>query len=184
MIRTRLLGLADVKRRFAQAPADVSKKTLRRGASAGARAMKPVVIAETPQADRPHRKGVMPGLAKRAVIIKYARELSNDDQATFLVTYRQGKRAQRVGKRGANLDAYYVKYVERGHKIVPRSRRVGTDRRGRAINAVTKRERQRLAGENRVPGKFFFARAIARSQAAALHAMVDTMSDDLRQVFA
>lgn len=181
MIRTRLLGLDELRRTFAQLPGDLGKKVLRRGAGAGARVIKPAVIEEAPQAARPHRKGVPTGVLKRAAIIKFVREQSNDEQATYIVTFRQGKKAQRAGKGGTNVDAYYAKYVERGHKIVPRSKRIGIDRRGRAINAVTKRQRQKESNRF-VPGKFFFAKAVERTQAAALRAMVETMNEEVRKV--
>lgn len=163
---TRVLGLDELKAKFKQAPTDVSKKVLRRMGSAGAKAFKPAVIAATPR---------LTGRAKAAVIVKFTRENSNDTQATYIVTYRTGKKQQRV-KRGrgknariVNLDAYYIKWVERGHR-----KRVGK-KRGKAL---------RQAGGGMVPGKFFFAKALRETHDKALRGMIDTGNTEMKKVLA
>lgn len=178
--QTKIIGLDELKARFALLPTDISKKVLRKMGSAGARVIKTAVIAGTPVAAQPHRRGVSPGLLRRAAIIKFVREQSSVDQATYIVTYRQGKKAQSIGKRQVNLDAFYARWVERGHKIVPRSKRVGT-RGGKARYAESKRARQQKAA-GRVAGLFFFAAALRVSQAKALTAMVDTGSSEIRRL--
>lgn len=172
--QTRIIGLDELKGRFAQLPTEIGKKVLRKGAGAGARVIKAAEIAGAPEKS---------GRLKRAAIIKFVREQSTDDQALYVVTFRQGKKQQAVKRgRGAkqtivNLDAFYAKWVERGHRIVGRRKKGGTKRaRGRALRAL------RSASSGRVLGLFFFAKALAASSDKALRAQVDTMLTEIRKL--
>lgn len=161
---TRVLGLEDLKAKFKQLPTDAGKKVLRRMASAGAKVFKPAIVAATPRKT---------GRAQAAVLIKFVREQSNDEQSTYIATYRMGNRQQQV-KRGrgknarfVNLDAYYIRFVERGHR-----KRVGR-LRGRKL---------RNAQGGMVAGRFFFARALRESNEKALDAMIDAGNAEMKKL--
>lgn len=160
MIQTRVTGLGELKAKFAQIPSDVSKKVLRRMGSAGTKVFKPAIIGATPRRT---------GRAQSAVIVKFAREKSNEQQATYIVTYRMGKRQQQIkrGKQVQNLDAWYITLVERGHR-----KRVGK-KRGKAL---------RQAGGGMVAGRFFFAKALVGAQRKALTAMVDAGNAEIKKL--
>lgn len=149
---------------------EVGRKVLRRVALAGARIVRQAVRADAPIGDRARVRGryrVQPGTLRRAVLAKYARELSGPSQQGYVVTLRRGKREQARGR-----DAYYWPWVERGHKIVPR--------RGKN-SAMGIRTRRRMAS-GRVPPHPFFAPAYDASAAQALATMAATMQIELIKV--
>jgi HK97 gp10 family phage protein len=168
-------GLDELKAKFAFVSREAGKTVLRKGASAGAQVIKRAVIPNIPVAPAPHRKGQQPGVLKRSILVKFIREQSNETQAMFVVTFRQGKRMTAKGR-----DAFYAKWVERGHRIVPRSRRIGTYR-GKALNAKTLRAR-RADASGFVPGRFFFRDSIAASQRAAGDKIVLVMTEEMKKV--
>ena len=172
-------GLDDLKQKWAALPDKVGKKVLRKGAGAGAQVVKAAEIAGAP---------VKSGRLKAAFLVKFVRELSNDDQATFIVTIRQGKKQQQLNRgrgknaRLVNLDAYYAKWVERGHKNVARAKK--TD-----LRLTGRRRRRNLAARRRASNSVtephpFFAPALQSSQAKALDAMVSTMSTEIAKAIA
>lgn len=172
-------GLPELKAEFARVSRDVGKVVLRRGASAGARVVRAAILPLVP---------IKSGVLARSLLTKYVRERSNDKQSFYIVTFRRGKKLQvgaithRKGKtfrRVLSQDAYYAPWVERGHKIVKRSRRIGTYR-GKARYATTIASR-RSGTSGRVPGKFFVKRAAASSAQGALTAMVSTMTAEINK---
>lgn len=176
---TRVLGLDDLKRRFAQLPTQFGKKVLRKGAGAGARVIKVAQIAGAPKKT---------GRLKSAAIIKFVRERSNDNQATYIVTFRQGRRQQAL-KRGrgksaklVNLDAYYARFVERGHRNVARFKGKYTDYRLRGGRRLTGLSARRKASNTSTPPHPFFAPALRASQSAALDAEVMAMEVEAKKL--
>lgn len=154
-------GLPELKAEFARVEREVRTKVVRKGASVGARALKIAIEPRIP---------VKSGTLKRALLIKYAREKSNETQAAYVVTFRQGKKLQvgaitkRKGKffkRVLSQDAYYARFVEGGHQL----------RRKRGGPSV-----------GFVPGRFFFRDAIRGAAPAALQKMVDAMSTEIIKI--
>lgn len=179
MTTTRVTGLAGLKAKFDALPDKVARKVLRGGVVAGARIVRAAAAARAPVAAHaiPRGRGrkTAPGTLRRAAIIKFIPEQSNATQVVYFVTFRQGKRQQK-----SNRDAFYAKWVERGHRIVPRSRRIGTVG-GKAVYRKTIRARR--AGSSRsVKGVFFLAKAFAATQSAAVDSMVRNMSRSLDKV--
>lgn len=176
-------GLPELKALFARVSEEVGKRALRRGVSAGAKIVKAAIQSAAPVGNYPtHGRGSKrrpSGTLKRAIITKFAREKSDATQATMLVTVRQGRRGAKK-KLAASRDAYYGKYVERGHRIVPRSKRIGTYR-GKALYRKTITAR-RKAATGRVPPHPFMAPAFAASKDRAVAAMVSTMTAELQKV--
>lgn len=177
-------GLSELKALFARVSEQVGKTPLRKGVSAGAKIVKGAVIAAAPVGEYPIRgrgskRGHQAGTLKRAVITKFAREKSSATQATMIVTIRQGRPGSKK-KLNASRDAYYGKFVERGHRIVPRSNRIGTYR-GKALyrKSITRRRRD-AAG--RVSARPFMGPAFAGAKDRALDAMVSTMTEELKKV--
>lgn len=168
-----ITGLAELNKRLRELPAKLQKTIMRRALGAGGAAgvIKKAAIARAPIASMPvHRGGgnvTQPGVLKAAAIVKFLRSESNDTQSVYIVTFRRGKRAQRIGKRARNLDAFYASWVEFGHKIVPRVRRTGRDRRGRFINSRTIRARRASSG-GQVAGRRFLTRAFNEAGQQAL----------------
>lgn len=97
-----LVGLDDIKLRFAAQPEEISTKVLRRGVYAGAALVKSAAVDLTP---------VRSGTLKRAAIVKFVRIESSATQVKYIVTFRRGKRQQKSGR-----DAYYAGWVEFGHR--------------------------------------------------------------------
>lgn len=164
-------GLPELRARFKAVDAEVGRKVLRTGGAAGSRVIRDAVKAAAPVRKQTRRYGrfqVPPGTLKAATLQKFIREQSNATQATYYVTFRQGKRFQKTGR-----DAYYAKWVERGHRIVGR-RPKGTLRRI---------HRETAAASGRfVPGRYFMARAAAANASAAAQKAVDAMDRAIRKV--
>lgn len=165
-------GLPELKAKFSLVSAEVGKNSLRKGVSAGAKVVKAAVKSAAPLRKqivgrRGSKPGRAPGTLKAAVIIKYVREQSGPDQALMIVTVRQG-RAGSKSKLVASKDAYYGKFVERGHRIVTR--------RGKSV-----RKAQRTSG-GIVPPHPFMAPAFARSKDQAVSAMVSVMAEELKKI--
>jgi HK97 gp10 family phage protein len=178
-LRVVVKGLPELKAKFAQIGRDVAKQALRKGGSAGAKIAKQSIKALAPRGAT--------GTLQRAIITKFVRENSDDNQAMYIVTARQGKRLQKgaaIGRKGkvrrASADAYYAKWVERGHRIVPRSARIGT-KHGKAQYRETLRARRGRAG-GMVPGRFFMARGFAASKERAVSGMVAAMRAEVDKV--
>ena len=114
---SRLEGGDALKAALLALPAAVEAKVLRKSAIAGAKVVRDAVKANAPVGNGPRKRGsgltTPPGTIKRAVILKFAKELSDKDSATYVVTVRKGKGAQKT-----NRDAFYWIWVEKGHRIV------------------------------------------------------------------
>lgn len=163
-------GLEELKAKFAQISKDAGRKVLRPGVAAGARVVKAAAV-ENIGADPKSRSGTL----KRSAIIKFLATASNEQQVEYIVTFRRGKKFQKSGR-----DAFYAAWVERGHKIVPRSKRALT-LRGVLRNRRTLKAR-RASAFGRVRPHPFLAPGFERSKERALKAMIDRMSADLTKL--
>lgn len=156
---------------------EIRRKVLRPAVAVGAGLLRRALKAAAPVAPGPVRRGAgvvtQPGTLQRAGIIKFARELTNETQVGYVVTFRQGKRQQK-----SNRDAFYATWVDKGHLIVPRRRNVA--RRGElAYNRV----KARAAGK-RVPGRNFFEPTIAANADRASQATIDKATTALDKLLA
>lgn len=163
-------GLDDLKRRLDQIGRETGRKVLRSGVAAGARVVKNAAIAAAPVGSS--RKGHAAGTLKRAAIIKFVPDMSNDTQVEYIVTFRKGKRQQKYSR-----DAFYASWVEFGHKIVPRSAKA-VSLKGFLRNKRTLRNR-RAAATGRVEPHRFLGPAFESSKQNALTAMVDAIKRGL-----
>lgn len=171
-----IVGLDDLQRYFKEFPAEVSKKVLRKMAGAGAQVVRAATSDKIPIGKSTPRH--VAGTLKRSLRVVYKREDSNDNQAVFAVTFRQGKKAQgkvvinrKSGAQSFQLsaDAYYAGWVERGHRIV--GRRNANFLRGSTIRA--RRTAANVSGA-RVPPHPFLEPAFVGSRQTAEDAMVET----------
>lgn len=164
-------GLDQLQRYFKEFPADVSKKVLRKMAGAGAQVVRTATVPKIPIGKSTPRH--VAGTLLRSLRTVYRREDSNDNQAVFAVTFRQGRGAQ--GKVVANkksgaqsfrlsADAFYAGWVERGHRIVGR----------RGSGTITSRRVIAKRSGGSVPPHPFLEPAFVQSRQAAEDAMVET----------
>lgn len=170
-------GLKELAAKLKTLPAAIQKKVLRKGLSAAAQVIKKAAIANAPVAAAPIKRGggivTRPGTLKSAAIVKFLRSESNEQQAVYIVTFRRGKKAQRIGKKATNKDAFYASWVEFGHRVVPRSTRLGRDKRGRSINRFTLVAR-RKASTQQVAGRRFLTNAFKNDGQKALTVLETT----------
>lgn len=175
-------GLAELEANFRKVSAEVGKKVLRSGAGAGAKMVKSSAKGNVRSLPRriPSKKPGHPGLLEKAAIINFRRRESNETQAVYIVTFRQGKKQQSVrrGKQAINLDAFYARWVEGGHKIVPRSKKVGT-RGGKNRYAHTLKARR--TGSTGMVKPYPFLRPALETN---VDRVVERMADVVRQEFA
>lgn len=170
-------GLPELKAKFQQVSAEVGTKVLRVGAAAASGVIRDAVKAAAPEGKKTRKRGrflVPPGTLKAAALHKFAREESNVTQVAYIVTFRQGKRYQKTGR-----DAYYARWVERGHLIVPRGRKTPVYSKAQSI---TTRRKAAAVANKRVPGKFFMANASLAAASPAAQRAVDVMDARLRKI--
>lgn len=139
--------------------AAAGESALRATGVAGARVFQEEAIRRVP---------VDTGTIKRNIIIKRAEEKSSGaEKQTYLVTVR-------TGKHGNEGDAYYWRFVEGGHKIVPR----------KPENVTWKVHREAMAleyGSSRVPAKPFIRPAFESMKRAAVEAMKARLREKLKE---
>jgi len=166
-------GLKELRTTYRELPDKMKRGVIRRGVYAAARIVAEESKKRAPILQAKYAKGKkQPGILKRSIIVKGARELQSDTQVGFLVTALQGKKAQRVGKKGVNKDAYYFRWVHEGHKIVSRGTASKTTRK-RNIKA------RRQASSKSVGGIPFMRDALEAVGQQALNAMADKIRNDL-----
>ena len=155
-------GLAELEKRLAALPTLLARTALRKAVSKGAAVIRDAARAAAPIAAAPHRRArgvvVAPGTLKRAALIRFVRELSNDQQVEYIVAFRRGKRQQK-----GNRDAFYAPWVEFGHRIRPRRGAKG-------------------GGGGSVPPHPFFGPAFADSKYRALQVIEDTLRTEIAKV--
>lgn len=154
-------GLPELKARLEQLPREIAAKVLRHAVATGARVVRDEAVARAPIGA--NRRGIAaPGTLRRAIVVKLVRELTNDEQVEYIVAVRQGKRQQKYGR-----DAFYARFVEFGHRIVPRAARSSArGLRHRRIEA-------KIRGGGFVPPHRFLGPAFDASAQRALSAIVD-----------
>ena len=176
----RLSGFAELAAGLRELPDKVSRTILSRAVSAGALVVQQEMVRN---AESIRDTGTL----ARSIYRKYIRELSNQETKVYYVAPRQGKMYQSMGKKKVSKDAYYAKWVERGHF----SRPPGThaiNRRGvsgkwmkgdivanrlpRTKDRTTQLESMVAAGTIKwIPANPFMRRAFDTKKEAAIDAM-------------
>ena len=151
-LETKLLGLS----------AKIAKNVLRTSVYAGAALMKEEVKNKAPiLSGFTWGEHQPPGTLKRSIIVKHVPEQSNAYQQTFKVTVKQGKRYQGQGKKkNRSQDAFYAKWVERGHWYVPPNPNSTTSENG--ISHATNWKTHRAAAKSGPSAKWIPAHPFMR----------------------
>lgn len=170
---TYVKGLDEMAAKLKALPPRIARNALRRAANAGARVVRIEAKRRAPKSEKPRKRGsgivTQPGTLKRAAMSFAIRSQSNAVQQTIGVTFSGGKKFQAKGR-----DAYYFKWVEVGHKIVPRRSKSG-------VNAGSLRGRRKLA-QGSVPGRRFLRDAFNATSTQARDAMLNKLRDDLARL--
>ena len=166
MIRIEGLDLAEVVESTVQQIRDsVDESTLRKVGFAGAEIFK----AEARQNAAAH---IQTGTIYRNIIVKrLERESDGDNKQVYLVTVRKGQYG--------GGDAFYWRFVEEGHKFVPRNKKVSA-RTGRKMGWAAHRRAAELEyGTASAPAYPFMRPAYESKKATATDAMTKTLSEQL-----
>lgn len=178
MAEIQVHGLAELKRKFESLPRDISKKLLRKALGASSRQAKLAAVAAAPISARPVRRGkgrvTPPGTLKRSAIVFFDRKQSNDTQAVYAVTFRMGKKQQK-----ANRDAFYARWVEFGHRVVPRKPTGAFWKRKKGAVSRFSLAGRRAAAKGEVAGRKF----LTNSFAAGVHGFAATFERVARENF-
>jgi HK97 gp10 family phage protein len=162
-----------------------SESALRQAVVAGARIIRDEAVIRAPKES---------GLLKRSIIIKHIDEKSVADKLqTYYVTVRSGTRDEQ-GKKDLAHDAYYWRWVELGHKYVPRKAAGGittftqrlsngktvTRTREYAENGMTARRRAAAAlelevGSSKKGARPFMRPAYEAKKTEAAQAMIEVI---------
>ena len=176
----KLQGFAELAAGLRELPDKVSRTVLSRAVSAGA-----LVVQQemTKNAEAIRDTGTL----ARSIYRKYIRELSNQETKVYFVGPRQGKQYQKMGKKKVSKDAYYAKWIERGHFTRPPGTHA-INRRGvsgkwlkgdivanrlpRTLDRTTQLESMVAAGTIKwIPPNAFMRRAFDVKKEAAVDAM-------------
>ena len=107
-----LTGFAELASGLRELPDKVSRTILSKAVSAGALVVQQEMVKNA-EAIRDT------GTLARSIYRKYIRELSGPETKVFFVAPRQGKQYQKMGKKKVSKDAYYARWIERGHFTRP-----------------------------------------------------------------
>jgi HK97 gp10 family phage protein len=111
-----------------------------------------------------------PGTLKKAIYQTRLPQACTATREVWKVDVRRGKKARSVGKKGANLDAFYASWVEFGHYTrVPHEMTKTAKAAGRALGVA-----------KWVPPRPFMRPATAMASGEALAAMRDYLQKNLR----
>lgn len=143
----------------------VDEKTLRAAGYAGAE-----VLCE--QAKRNARDHVQTGTLYKNIIVKRLEEDATDTSQAYLVTVR-------TGKFGADGDAYYWRWVEKGHLFVRK-------RKGKRDTIRRRRADAKFAelvefGSSSVPAYPFMRPAFESHKETALEAMKTKLAEKIKE---
>jgi HK97 gp10 family phage protein len=178
MIEVHIDGLKSLDKALGMLPQNIAKKHLNNAVAAGARIIRDEARNRAPVSDGKTNKNASPsGTLKRSIIVKWIRELSKYGMSTFYVTVRSGKKYRKQGKKGnLSQDAYYWRYVEFGHKIVPRFKGKYTDYalKGRTRQTGLAIRRRNATGS--VPPKPFIRPAFESKKQEALNAIINRLT--------
>lgn len=166
MIRIDASQLAEaIERTTQQIREATNEQTLRKVGFAGAE-----VFRE--EAKRNAQAHIQTGTIYRNIIVKRLEEKSDGDtKQAYLVTVRKGDYG--------GGDAFYWRFVEHGHKFVPRNTRV-SQRTGRRIGWAAHRRAAELEyGTASAPAYPFMRPAYESKKQAATDAMTRTLSEIL-----
>lgn len=138
-VKCEIVGLDGLLRELRQLPAVVQQRVLRGAAATGASVIRKEAILRAPVSAAPEQAGhAPPGTLKRAIYQVRMTQECTPTREVFKVGVRQGKRFRSVGKKGANLDAYYASWVEYGHFArVPHAMTKTAKAAGRALGVAT-----------------------------------------------
>ncbi len=179
MASTKIEGLADMRTNFEKIGKDMQTRTARRAVVAGGRIIKNEAIAIA-RANGSVRTGDMvkniaikrerkagSGVEQYHIGVRHGREQTKKVRS-------QGNKSLAVNGRGRIVtrrdnDPYYWKWVEFGHKIVPRRSR--NDKR-----SISRRRKQ---ADGEVAGKPFIGPALERKSTEAIKAMSDAIAAEL-----
>jgi HK97 gp10 family phage protein len=126
------------------------------------------------EAKRNAQSHVQTGTIYRNIIVKRLEEESDTGRRqVYLVTVRKGDYG--------GGDAYYWRFVEQGHKFVPRNTNVSS-RTGRTIGWAAHRRAAALEyGTSTVPAHPFMRPAYDSKKDAALEAMTKTLAEQMER---
>lgn len=163
-----LQGFNELTAKLREMPDNINRNALRAAVSSGA-----ALVRDETKLRAPVKSGVL----RRSLYIKQVRELSELTRQTFFIGARQGRKEQAVGKKRLNRDAYYGKWVERGHRIVARFKGKYTDYKIRGRGRLTGLAVRRAAPIGYVPPQpFLYPAFLAKREAA-----IDSMAAKLRE---
>lgn len=175
-VEIKLQGFDELLSKLRDMPDNVARNAIRSAVAAGGR-----IIRDEAKANI-GRGGGFPdmdtGTLRRSMYVKYIREASGPQRATFYVGARQGYNARRrTGSKkvqsGGKFDAYYAKWVELGHW----SRKPGGGqlKRGRGRAAAIQAAAAR-GDIHYIEGKPFLVPAFIARKEDAIKAMGDVIA--------
>jgi hypothetical protein len=170
-------GLDALRDALKKIPSVVRTQVLRKAVLSGASVVRKEMVKTAPIYSGPQRKSKpQPGTLRRAILNKFAKDESNETQATYIVTARKGKK-ERTHKQGSR-DAFYAAWVERGHKVVPRRQGKG---KGGLFNQTLRA--RRAAAKTVVQGVEFMKKAYETMKDTALKAIMRRTRLELKKLF-
>lgn len=125
-------GLAETKAALLALPADLRRRVVRQALRAAARPLVAAAQSHAPILKAPARRRVPGTLRNNIKVFNSKKANGQGGRLGVYITVRASKND--LKKAPVTGDPYYWRWVEGGHRIVPRSRRTGTFR-GKALYA-------------------------------------------------
>lgn len=156
-------GIKDMTDKLGEA---LGEQTLRRVGFAGAE-----VFREEAKVNATKHKKKTGTLMNNIIVKRLTEESDGGNKQAYLVTVRAGKMNQ-------DGDAFYWRFVEDGHKFVPRNKRRGKGANWKAHRAAAEAE----YGTATVPAYPFMRPAYESKKEAAVKAMTEKMGEEVKRV--
>lgn len=164
VIRT---NLPDFKKQLKDLGEVIEKRIARSAIRKGAKVIERAVAQAAP---------LRTGVLKRAIRSGPSRFIRGRGVVAAYVGVRSGVKQRSVGKKKVNRDAFYWRWVEDGHRIVPRGAKLSG--RGERTRAVM-RSRFDAAGGKRVAGSRYLQRGFNASVSTAVDAVYRELSNGI-----
>lgn len=164
VIRGKMEGLEALAQNLRDLGAEVGGRFQRAGTAAGSAVVRNEAAAHAP---------VLTGKTKAAVFMVRDRQQSGNGVEVYHIGVRSGKKAQRIGKKKLNLDAWYWKFNELGHF----ARHALSRRRDSSGKRLLK---QAIARPRWISAKPFLRPALEHKRQEAAEKVRDTIASRIR----
>lgn len=165
-VRCKVEGLQELSKALEALPKDLAEKALRQATAAGA-----AIVRDEAKARAPRDTGKLIS----AAFVSKDKQQTDELRAVYHVGIRSGKRFRARGKKGADRDAFYWKFLEFGHF----TRHASSQRRDSRLKRFAKRAVAK--GVRFIAGRPFLRPALETKRAEVVERIKQVLAARIRR---